>query len=358
MPRKRPPPIQVPPNHHRTRSSSTNTVLHLALNSPTPSTPSIPSIPSPPHKEPPAPPRSPLVRQNSNTPSISTPSISTPLSINLSLTPPSVVEMWILCRQTGYFYTHFIDTVTATSLDSRRAKIAQKNNMYAMSERALTIAREFATMTHHNVSVYDLGQRKLVKDWAICDTPSYDKLFTICGERSAEIFGERLGNRIDHRVVYEPPYIAASRSMSRLEEAGLHQEFHNVLLQSIQNNMDDWGRKVGRYIMCFDPFRPLDAVRLMMETAKELSVAAKAVVRLVEHHYRLSLGLMPVEGETDAKRVYDLLVLERGEDVGEELVREMHRIAAEVETRLWVLRGERRGARAGLSAVMEGSCGE
>ncbi|KAH0611532.1 uncharacterized protein H6S33_010797 [Morchella sextelata] len=347
MPRKRPPPIQVPPNHFRARSSSTGTVLHLAQHSPTPTSPSSP------HTKPPTAPRSPLARQNSNAPSI-----STPLSINLSLTPPSVVEMWILCRQTGHFYTHFIDTVTATSLDSRRAKITQKNNMYAMSERALTVAREFAMLTHYNVSVYDLGQRKLAKDWAICDTPSYDKLFTICGERSAEIFGERLGNRIDHRVVYEPPYVAASRSMSRLEEAGLPQEFHNVLLQSIQHHMDDWGRKVGRYIMCFDPFRPLDAVRLMMETAKELSVAARAVVRLVEHHYRLCLGLVPVEGVTDAKKAYDMLVLERGEDVGEELVREMQRIAGEVETRLWVLRGERREARAGLPAVMEGSCGE
>ncbi|RPB07154.1 hypothetical protein P167DRAFT_549971 [Morchella conica CCBAS932] len=349
MPRKRPPPIQVPPNHHhqRVRSSSTNTVLHLAQHSPTPSSPSSP------HPQSPAQPRSPLVRQNSITPSI-----STPLSINLSLTPPSVVEMWILCRQTGHFYSHFIDTVTATSLDSRRAKITQKNNMYAMAERALTVAREFATMTHYNISVYDLGQRKMAKDWAICDTPSYDKLFTICGESSVEIFGERLGNRIDHRMMYEPPYVPASRSMSRLEEAGLQQEFHNVLLQSIQNNMDDWGRKVERYIMCFDPFRPLDAVRLMMETAKELSVAARAVVRLVEHHYRLCLGLLPVEGVTDAKRAYDLLLLQRGEDVEGELVREMQRIAAEVETRLWVLRGEKREARAGLPAVMEGSCGE
>lgn len=227
----------------------------------------------------------------------------------------------------------FIDKISAITLEPNRAKILLKNIMFRISEEALIIAGEFADLMHQYMSQLDIGQRKLVPHWSIESADCFQDLETLTDGKSSNLFGERVGNRLDLGDVYKPPYVAASRSTSNAKLQGIPSNVNDALVRGIEYSIHDWNSTINKFILEFDPYRPPTAIRQMMDTANALRRAANVVIKLTEFHYRIALGLMPIEGISEAEMAYNATVEESGADLKEEVRTKLGQLAGATENR-------------------------
>lgn len=212
--------------------------------------------------------------------------------------------------------------------------------MFKMSDEAITIAGEFASLIHTYLNTIELGQRT-DPNWSLQKSSRFRKVHAHTGRKTSLIFGERLGTKLDTGKLWKPIYSPSSRFKSVPGDQGIPLETDAALVKGIQYEIEDWNKAIQTFIAEFDPYRPPSAVKLMLVTANKLKKAAKGVIKIVEYHYRIALELRPIEGVSEAELVHRAIVKEHGTDLGE-VIRKGFLDVEWVTEKMWRL-GEGKG---------------
>jgi hypothetical protein len=244
-----------------------------------------------------------------------------------------MIDVWILSQQISYLHDEFISKVTATTMSHLRPKVLVKNAMFSMSAEAGIVSNEMATLVNKHRNHLDMGQ-DMSPRWNLARLPWFDELVAIVEGKAATILGGTLGAALDsdggavgQAITSESFYLANP------SPPGITREQNERIVRGIGTQCEAWDKAIVTFKAEFKPLCPIHAMTLMAETARVLRVVALAAIKLVEHDYRVGVGLRPIGGQLEARRAYRATIRENGTDLGAEVKAALLQIALKTEVK-------------------------